>query len=126
MFKAAAAFPEKVSKCPQKTWAILTPFNHNKDFVKWADGADVQLPKFEMAQPYMNDLLDMYMDYKNLINCVQTILSNPWDYSLDGDCIIHCLSNAQPLEREQVLQILGMRKQMKQQMNLISSTVDEM
>ncbi|VUC31601.1 unnamed protein product [Clonostachys rosea] len=115
LYKAAAAFPAKVANCPQKTWAILTPYNHTKNFVAWAEKNDIKIPQFDVAQVFTSDLLDMYMEYKNCVTRIQAVLTNPLDY---------VLSPVPDAIGISVHELLRIRKHMKMQMKLISRDVD--
>lgn len=114
---AAAEFPSRVAKCPQRTWAILTPYNHTKNFVAWANDQGIQLPQFEMAQVYAEDLLDMYIEYKICIKQVQAILQRPDAY------VVRAVENAIGTG---IGELIEARASLKAQMNVISQIVDEL
>lgn len=80
MYEAAAAFPAAVSKCPQRTWAILTPYKANRSFVKWSTGGPVKTLQYDLIASYTAELFDSFMDYKLLLKDVQNIISNRKDY----------------------------------------------
>ncbi|KAM0425766.1 hypothetical protein ACHAPT_009016 [Fusarium lateritium] len=117
LYAAAAAFPSKVAECPQRTWAILTPYNHTKGFVVWAKDHSIQLPQFETAQVYADDLLDMYMQYKSCVNQVQSVLEEPSAYvKRPGDDSIGT----------KVADLVKARTSLKDQMKAISQTIDKL
>ncbi|KAK3984473.1 hypothetical protein QBC44DRAFT_388282 [Cladorrhinum sp. PSN332] len=116
LYRTAAAFPAKVAECPQRTWAILTPYNHTKNFVEWSKKHDIRLPQFEGAQSFANDLLDMYMEYKNCVNRIQSVLTNPLDYVASGS------SDAIDIRIEKLLEV---RAELKRQMKLINRVIDK-
>jgi hypothetical protein len=117
LYKAAAAFPSKVARCPQRTWAILTPYTHTKNFVVWAADKQIKVPHFDGAEMYTSDLLDMYMEYKFMIGRIQGILANPLEY------VISPVTNAFSISIDELLQV---RKDCKAQMKLITGEMDTM
>lgn len=107
-----------VAACPQRTWAILTPYDQNKTFVAWAEKNKITVPRFRIAQAYTSRLLDMYMLYKNNLARVQSALSDPTNYTaVDGV----------PLAVEVGIgALLTARKQMREEMRKIVAQVDEL
>ncbi|KAF7526536.1 hypothetical protein G7054_g10736 [Neopestalotiopsis clavispora] len=80
MYEAAAAFPAAVAQCPQRTWAILTPYKANRSFVKWSAGGLVKTLQYDLIGSYTAELFDSFMDYKLLLKEIQNIISNRKDY----------------------------------------------
>jgi hypothetical protein len=80
MYAAAAAFPSSVAKCPQRTWAILTPYKANRSFVEWTLRSGVKTLQYDLITSYTAELFDSFMDYKLLLKQVQKILSNRSKY----------------------------------------------
>ncbi|KAK4206770.1 hypothetical protein QBC37DRAFT_476808 [Rhypophila decipiens] len=117
LFQAAADFPSRVTKCPQTTWAIITPYSSNQSFVKWAARKNIKAPNFEAAKVEANNLLDMYMEYKNHVKRVQTALAETWSYSK---------SDAKDALEVSVQALLEARTKMKAEMRKIAQVVDEM
>ncbi|RSL44804.1 hypothetical protein CEP54_014537 [Fusarium duplospermum] len=117
LYAAAAAFPSKVAECPQRTWAILTPYDHAKNFAAWAKAQGIQLAQFETAQVYADDLLDMHMEYNSCIKQIQTILQN------SGAYVAKAVDNAIGTGMGELLKA---RKLCKAQMNAISETIDKL
>ncbi|KAL2674197.1 hypothetical protein Neosp_012647 [[Neocosmospora] mangrovei] len=117
LYAAAAAFPSKVAQCPQRTWAILTPYNHTKNFVTWANDQGIQLPQFETAQAYAEDLLDTYIEYKSCVKQVQAILQRPDAYV--GRAFENAIGTG-------IGELIEVRSSLKAQMNAISQIIDEL
>ncbi|KAJ4171576.1 hypothetical protein NW754_013346 [Fusarium falciforme] len=117
LYAAAAAFPSRVAQCPQRTWAILTPYNHTKNFVVWANDQGIRLPQFETVQVYADDLLDMYMEYKSCVKQIQTILENPDAY------LVRAVENAVGTG---IGELIKARTSLKAQMKAISQTIDKL
>ena len=82
LFRVAASFPSHVASCPQRTWAILTKYDNNRDFIKWADENSIAVPHFTNVQQYTSDLLDTYMEYKNNLARIQAVLADPTAFTL--------------------------------------------
>ncbi|GAO18648.1 uncharacterized protein UV8b_03395 [Ustilaginoidea virens] len=62
--RVAAAFPNNVARCPQRTHAIITKYDSLRSF-------QLEQPKpsvldYDIASLYTNDLLDSMMSYKNI------------------------------------------------------------
>ncbi|CVL08477.1 uncharacterized protein FPRN_13219 [Fusarium proliferatum] len=80
LIRAASAFPARVAACPQKTYAILTPYNRNRSFVKWAEENNITVPDFSPIQQYTHDLLDNFMEFKSNLSRIQAVIANPLAY----------------------------------------------
>ncbi|OBS29592.1 hypothetical protein FPOA_03529 [Fusarium poae] len=80
MYASAAAFPAAVAQCPQRTWAILTPYKANRSFVKWSTGSPIKTLQYDLIASFTAELFDSFMDYKMLLKDVQNIISNRKDY----------------------------------------------
>lgn len=86
IFKAAAAFPQRVSERPQLTWAILTKYKSNRSFIEWASNKPVKTLEYDQVSSYTAELFDSYMDYKILLKYVQLIIDDPDSYeAVDGE-----------------------------------------
>ncbi|KAG9495540.1 hypothetical protein J7337_013789 [Fusarium musae] len=116
LYSAAAAFPANVARCPQKTWAILTPYYHLSSFLSWSKTLEIKVPKFDGALVYANVLLDMFMEYKTLVGRIQAVLNNPVDYIPT--------QSENPI-RVNIRELLGVRKILSMQMKEITKTVDQ-
>ncbi|KAK4459300.1 hypothetical protein QBC42DRAFT_183737 [Cladorrhinum samala] len=76
LMKAASAFPTRVASCPQRTWAILTKYDSNSNFVEWADRCHIKVPHFEKATQISFDLLDDFIEYKNNLVRIQAVMAD--------------------------------------------------
>ncbi|KAF5606333.1 uncharacterized protein FSUBG_6167 [Fusarium subglutinans] len=85
IFKAAAAFPQRVSERPQLTWAILTKYKSNRSFLEWANNKPVKTLEYDQVSSYTAELFDSYMDYKILLKYVQLTIDDPDNYQASGD-----------------------------------------
>ncbi|KAI8681752.1 hypothetical protein NCS55_00428200 [Fusarium keratoplasticum] len=74
VFAAAAAFPKRVSECPQRTWAILTKYKSNRSFVEWSHNKMFKALEYDQVSSYTAELFDSYMDYKMLLKDLQNII----------------------------------------------------
>ncbi|KAM7214161.1 hypothetical protein V8F06_010476 [Rhypophila decipiens] len=117
LFQAAADFPSRVTKCPQTTWAIITPYSTNQSFVQWAAKKNIKVPDFEAAKVEANNLLDMYMEYKNHVKRVQTALTDTWSYSK---------SDAKDALEVSIQVLLEARTKIKAEMRKIAQVVDKL
>ena len=115
LFRSAAAFPSRVASCPQRTWAILTKYDNNRDFVQWAGKNKIRVPQYHGAQAYTYGLLDMYMEYKTNIARLQAVLQNPNDY---------VMSSVPEAIQPTVAALVQKRRKMKAQMGLIVEEID--
>ncbi|KAF5681216.1 hypothetical protein FHETE_5 [Fusarium heterosporum] len=118
LLRAASGFPARVAACPQRTWAVLTPYYQTKTFVSWSEKHKITVPRFQAAQSYTSDLLDMYMLYKNNLAKIQSVLSDPTNYRLIDDVPLAVEVNTNSL--------LTARKQMKEEMKKIVAEVDQL
>ncbi len=80
LFKAAAAFPARVSKTPKRTHAILTKYDNNLSFLAWAQPRQIKTPQYDASYAYARELLDMYMTYKAHMTLIQAALATPEKY----------------------------------------------
>ncbi|KAG5661894.1 hypothetical protein KAF25_004133 [Fusarium avenaceum] len=86
IFKAAAAFPQRVSERPQLTWAILTKYKSNRSFIEWTSSKPAKTLEYDQVSSYTAELFDSYMDYKILLKYVQLIIDDPDSYeAVDGE-----------------------------------------
>ncbi|KAM0424831.1 hypothetical protein ACHAPT_009887 [Fusarium lateritium] len=76
VFAAAAAFPKRVSECPQRTWAILTKYKSNRSFVQWSHNKMFKALEYDQISSYTAELFDSYMDYKMLLKDLQNIIDD--------------------------------------------------
>ncbi|CCO33670.1 hypothetical protein BN14_07755 [Rhizoctonia solani AG-1 IB] len=115
LHRIAAAFPAKVALCPQRTWAVLTPYGNNPEFVQWALEHDITPYDYSGVKSYASDLLDTYMSYKNNLRRIQSVLANPTGY---------VLGPAKDPISISVKDLVLARKQMKAEMTKIMDEVD--
>ncbi|KAI0509146.1 hypothetical protein F5B22DRAFT_618628 [Xylaria bambusicola] len=89
LLSAAAKFPSMVEKSPMRTWAILTRYDRNSGFVKWAADKNVVIPDFSRAQQISSNLLDEFVVHKRNLSLLQAIMADPTAYvpSADKDAI---------------------------------------
>ncbi|KAJ5653741.1 hypothetical protein N7490_000744 [Penicillium lividum] len=80
LFKAAAAFPARVSRISQRTHAILTRYDTNPGFLQWAKEKNISLKSYGLAQVHARDLMDKYFGVKKNLTRVESALSNPSQY----------------------------------------------
>lgn len=75
---AAAAFPDNVARCPQRTWAVLTKYQANRSFIEWANkhSPTYKVLDYDQANIFAAELFDRHMDYKLLLKTVETIILN--------------------------------------------------
>lgn len=118
LLKAAASFPSRVAQCPQRTWAILTRYDNNRDFVKWAAGKKIVVPDFNRAQLAMSDLLDDFMEYKHNLSRLQAVMANPSAYEESTSC-----RDAVGMD---IASLVAERKKLKAEMTKISNVVDHL
>ncbi|RGP72591.1 hypothetical protein FLONG3_6599 [Fusarium longipes] len=85
IFQAAAAFPQRVSESPQRTWAILTKYKSNRSFIEWSSHTLFNPLEYDQISGYTAELFDSYMDYKVLLKYVQQIIDNPENYRAAAD-----------------------------------------
>ncbi|KAG8691310.1 hypothetical protein FRC11_005057 [Ceratobasidium sp. 423] len=111
----AAAFPSKVALCPQRTWAVLTPYRNNPEFVEWAIEHDIKPHDYSGVKSYASDLLDTYIGYKNNLRRIQCVLANPTGYILGP--------SRDPISIS-VKDLVLARKQIKAEMTKIMNEVD--
>ncbi|KAF5664050.1 hypothetical protein FDENT_12978 [Fusarium denticulatum] len=117
LISAASAFPGRVAACPHKTYAILTPYNRNRHFVKWAEENNITIPDFSPVQQYTHDLLDSFMEFKNILSRIQAVIANPVAYQPSP------FENAVDLHVEALVEE---RKKIKKEMAKIGSIVDKL
>ncbi|KIW70780.1 hypothetical protein PV04_03021 [Phialophora macrospora] len=116
LFQAATEFPARVSVHPEYCYAIITKWDHLKDFHKSAPAWwSSSLLDYDMASTYTNDLLDQFLEYKTLLKQLNDIARSMPDYQVAAS------PNAVPVEIGAVLQT---KKQIKKQMALITQEVD--
>ncbi|CAE6443597.1 unnamed protein product [Rhizoctonia solani] len=115
--RVVAAFPAKVALCPQRTWAILTPYENNQEFIEWAIPRNIKPYDYSGIKAYASDLLDTYIGYKNNIRRIQSVLANPTKY---------ILGPARDAISISVKDLVLARKQMKAEMTKITDEVDSM
>lgn len=76
MYAAAAAFPARVAACPQRTWAILTKYKANHNFVTKFNMHLFKTLEYDQISSYTAELFDSFMDYKLLLKQLQNIINN--------------------------------------------------
>ncbi|MCJ1388514.1 hypothetical protein MMC18_001361 [Xylographa bjoerkii] len=84
LVRAASSFPEKVAKCPQRTWAILTRYDTIPNFVEHANSQEppISVQRYEGIQRYTSELLDMYIEYKYNLLIVNDAIRHPDKYQI--------------------------------------------
>ncbi|KAH6871545.1 hypothetical protein B0T10DRAFT_363851, partial [Thelonectria olida] len=85
VFAAAAAFPQRVSERPQRTWAILTKYKSNRSFIEWSSYKLFKFLEYDQVGSYTAELFDSYMDYKVLLKYVQQVIDDPASYQAVED-----------------------------------------
>ncbi|KAK0629474.1 hypothetical protein B0T17DRAFT_589241 [Bombardia bombarda] len=110
-------FPERVTSSPQRTWAVLTRYDSNQDFVRWAEEHSISVPNYRSVQPYACELLNMYMGYKRNLVRVQAVLSDRESFSTS------LVAGAVGLD---IKSLLVARKAMKNEMALIAEEMDRL
>ncbi|EXJ62408.1 hypothetical protein A1O7_02843 [Cladophialophora yegresii CBS 114405] len=116
LFQAATEFPARVSAHPEYCYAIITKWDHLKDFHKSAPSWwSSSLLDYDMASTYTNDLLDQFLEYKTLLKQLNDIVRSMPDYQVAAS------PQAIPVEIQALLQT---KKQIKKQMALITQEVD--
>ncbi|KAI3326738.1 hypothetical protein HD806DRAFT_416024 [Xylariaceae sp. AK1471] len=131
LLRAAAAFPSRVASCPQRTWAVLTRYDNNRSFVRWAKGANIVVPDFNRAQQITTDLLDDFMEHKHNLSRLQAVMANPALYSM-ADTTSLFGEESQPGQLQQaekpvgtdVMSLVAERKLIKDEMKKISDSID--
>lgn len=116
VFSAAAAFPGKVAKCPQKTWAILTKYEANRSFNVWKLGEAFSPLEYDAVASYTSELFDNYMEYKQLLKIVQDIMANPDNYTAQA-----AKSNYIPIK---IKTLIATRAALRMEMSKIVQAVD--
>ncbi|KAA8897744.1 hypothetical protein FN846DRAFT_992263 [Sphaerosporella brunnea] len=117
LFKVAAGFPARVAQTPQRSWAILTKYDSNRDFVRWAKLNALKIKHYHNVQQYTSDLLDNYMEWKNNLARIQDVLANPSTYQA---------SAVDQAIEVSVDDLVSERKKMKKQMANIVEEIDKL
>ncbi|PTB53234.1 hypothetical protein M431DRAFT_118887 [Trichoderma harzianum CBS 226.95] len=117
LLRAASGFPARVATCPERTWAVLTPYTQNQSFVKWAAESKIYVPTFSHIEQYTHDLLDSYMLYKRHLVLLQTAMGNPLAFR-ESKCDNHI-----PLD---VHSLVETRKDIKREMAKIVGIIDSL
>lgn len=117
LLRAASGFPARVATCPQKTWAVLTPYFQNQSFVKWAAESKICVPTFSHIEQYTYNLLDSYVLYKRHLALLQTAMRNPLAFR-ESKC-----DNRISLD---VHSLVETRKDIKYEMAKIVSIIDSL
>lgn len=117
LIRAASGFPARVATCPQKTWAVLTPYTQNQSFMKWAAESKISVPTFSHIEQYTHSLLDSYMLYKRHLTLLQTAMGNPLAFR-ESKCDNHVSLDVQSL--------VETRKAIKYEMAKIVRIIDSL
>ncbi|QYS99762.1 hypothetical protein H0G86_006881 [Trichoderma simmonsii] len=117
LIRAASGFPARVATCPQRTWAVLTPYTQNQSFVKWAAESKIGVPTLSHIEQYTYDLLNSYMLYKRHLALLQTAMRNPLAFR-ESKCDNHVSLDIQSL--------IETRKAIKREMAKIVSIIDSL
>jgi hypothetical protein len=107
-----------VAQTPQRTWAILTKYDNNRDFVSWSRKNNLVIQQYDGVQQYTSDLLDNYMEWKNNLSRIQDVLANPSNYKIAEGVTGAIDVSPRALVEE--------RKKIKKKMNDIVTQVDQM
>ena len=106
-----------MANCPQRTWAILTPYTNNRNAREWLNKHKIAVPTFANVMPVVADLLDMYMQYKCNLVTIQTILNNIGAYKP--------VQERDPIALN-IVSLIKERKEMKDEMKKIVQIIDDM
>ncbi|KAL7794076.1 hypothetical protein V8C43DRAFT_281049 [Trichoderma afarasin] len=117
LLRAASGFPARVATCPQRTWAVLTPYTQNQSFVKWAAESKICVPTFSHIEQYTHNLLDSYMLYKRHLALLQTAMRNPLAFR-ESKCDNHISLDVHSL--------IDTRKDIKYEMSKIVKIIDSL
>ncbi|QRW02468.1 hypothetical protein RhiLY_01466 [Ceratobasidium sp. AG-Ba] len=79
IFRAAAGFPNKVAKYPQRCWAILTRYPNNYSFLA-SSLNHIAVRNFANVQQYAVDLLDDFMGHKSNLRIIENVFDEPTEY----------------------------------------------
>ncbi|CAE6476509.1 unnamed protein product [Rhizoctonia solani] len=115
LFTAAAAFPNKVAKSPQRCWAILTRYPNNPSFMK-SSFKSIPVHDYSNVQQYAADLFDAFVQYKSCLLRIKDALDLPLDY-ISGPGI-------EPIEMR-VEALISARGEIKKEMFKIISAVED-
>ncbi|KAL6797472.1 hypothetical protein GGI42DRAFT_362129 [Trichoderma sp. SZMC 28013] len=99
LIRAASGFPARVAACPQKTWAMLTPYTQNQSFVKWAAESKICVSTFSHIEQCTHNLLDSYMLYKRHLALLQAAIGNPLAFR-ESKCDNHITLDMHSLIKE--------------------------
>ncbi|KAK0710653.1 hypothetical protein B0H67DRAFT_610943 [Lasiosphaeris hirsuta] len=116
LFAAAAAFPSNVAKCPQRTWAILTKYKANRSFVEWSSKMQISPLEYDSINSFTGELFDNFMEYKQILKLVQTILRNRDNFEVQSG-----KHNAIPVD---VPSLAAVRSALRAEMSKIVTAVD--
>lgn len=117
LLRVASGFPARVATCPQRTWAVLTPYTQNQSFVKWAAESKICVPTFSHIEQYTCNLLDSYMLYKRHLALLQTAMRIPLAFS-ESKCDNHISLDVHSL--------VDTRKEIKYEMAKIVGIIDSL
>jgi hypothetical protein len=117
LIRAVSGFPARVATCPQKTWAVLTPYTQNQSFVKWAAESKICVPTFSHIEQYTDNLLDSYMLYKRHLALLQAAMRDPLAFR-EGKCGNHISLD--------VYSLVETRKAIKYEMAKIVGIIDSL
>lgn len=121
LLNVAAAFPASVAKSPERTWAILTRYDTNMEFLAWAQAHQVSLRRYDDVHRFALDLLDMYMEYQNNLVVVEDVLVNPAGYDVQGGV---GLDGVAVLKTAKAL--VAARREMRDEMDKIAGQIDQL
>ncbi|KAG9125090.1 hypothetical protein FRC07_009004 [Ceratobasidium sp. 392] len=81
VFRAAAGFPNRVARYPQRCWAILTRYPNNFSFLD-SKLKTIAVRNFANVQQYAADLLDDFMGHKSNLRIIENVLDDPIEYGV--------------------------------------------
>ncbi|KAK4077755.1 uncharacterized protein Triagg1_3449 [Trichoderma aggressivum f. europaeum] len=117
LIRASSGFPARVAACPQRTWAVLSPYTQNHSFVNWASESKICAPTFSHIEQYTHNLLDSYMLYKRHLALLQAAMGNPLAFR-ESKCDNHITLDVHSLIKE--------RKAIKCEMAKIVDIIDSL
>ncbi|KAI8931676.1 hypothetical protein NX059_011323 [Plenodomus lindquistii] len=115
VYAAADAFPARVAKRPQYTWAILTKYKANRSFVEETQKLSFSPLEYDLVAAFTSNLFDNYMDYKSLVKLVQDIMAKPDKYVRKN------VASSIPID---VGTLVAVRSALRTEMNKIVQAVD--
>lgn len=118
LLAVASAFPSYVATCPQRAWAILSKYDNNMEFLKWAEPPrNIAIRDYTNVQRYTSDLLDLYMQHLANLQVIYNVLADPKAYRISA------AKRPIPIS---IKILVDERKAMKAEMTRISREIDRL